>query len=811
MSFFLDVVLPLPLKETFTYVITPAEAEVLQPGMRVVVPFGKRKMYTAIVFKVHQAAPKAYQPKQIDSIIDSSSVISSVQLSFLAWIASYYQAPLGLVFRTALPSVMLLESETEIIIHEWERLLPTLSKNAIKLLQQVQPNSTVSLSQVQQLIGVKNPFPVLNELVESNYAVLKEEVYAQYRPKTQTEVVLHPRLKNDDALKQLLESLASKPKQHKTLLTFLQQKDTVVFSAFSKLETVSPSSLKTLIKQEVLVKQARVVDRLPAKTTPDNPLLPLSPPQEKAKTSIENHWKTKNITLLHGVTGSGKTEVYMQLIANQLRLGKQVLFLVPEISLTTQLMQRLFTFFGQQLVVYHSKYSPQERAETWGKINESRADAKLVLGARSAVLLPFQRLGLIIVDESHETSYKQYDAAPRYHARDAAMVLAHMHQAKVVLGTATPSVESYQHASTGKYGLVSLTERFQDAQMPEIHFVDLAEAYRKKQMKGHLAQSLAQAIEKTLLAKKQVLLFQNRRGYASFVECSQCAHVPQCPSCDVSLTYHQVSNELRCHYCGYMEQYAAACVAFGTVSPQTHGLGTQQLEEEIQQLFPSASVARMDLDTTRKKHAHQKLISAFAQRQIDILIGTQMVTKGLDFEHVTLVGVLSVDNFLHFPDFRAHERAFQVLTQVAGRAGRLGDKSKVLIQTFLPSHPVLKFVQEYDYTSFFEQQIEQREQFAYPPFRRIIRIELRHKNMSSLIDAGNWLKHGLQERFSSVLGPVPPLVARQRNYYILHTLIKLPLDASQSAAKSRLSALLHSFAQVGAFKQVKVSVDVDPQ
>lgn len=811
MPFFLDVILPLPLKETFTYAITPAEAEVLKPGMRVVVPFGKRKMFTAIVFNVHQNAPKAYEPKQIDSIIDTQPILAPVQISFLQWIASYYQAPLGLVLRTALPSVMLLESETELIIKEWKVVLPTLSKNAKKLLEQVQPNNTLSLSQVQQLIGVKNPFPVLNELVEAKYAVLKEEVYAQYQPKEQTEVVLHSRLKGDDALKQQLEDLASKPKQYKTLLTFLQQKEAVVLSDFSKLETVSPSSVETLIKHNVLVKQKRIVDRLPTKTIPDEPLLPLTLPQNNAKTAIQKSWESKAITLLHGVTGSGKTEVYMHLIQEQLSAGKQVLFLVPEISLTTQLMQRLYTFFGQYLAVYHSKYSPQERAETWEKINQNKPKARLVLGARSAALLPFHQLGLIIIDESHETSYKQYDAAPRYHARDAAMVLAQMHHAKVLLGTATPSVETYRHASTGRYGLVSLTERFQDAQMPEIHFVDLAEAYRKKQMNGHLAQSFVQAIEQTLQGKKQVLLFQNRRGYASFVECSQCAHVPQCPSCDVSLTYHQVSNELRCHYCGYSEQYTAACAACGTVSPQTQGLGTQQLEEEIQQLFPSARVSRMDLDTTRKKHAHHKLITAFAQGEIDILIGTQMVTKGLDFKHVTLVGVLSADNFLHFPDFRAHERAFQVLTQVAGRAGRFGDNSKVLVQTFQPSHPVLKFVQQYEYTSFFKQQIQQRQQFGYPPFMRIIRIELRHKNMSSLIDASSWLKQGLQERFSYVLGPAPPLVGRQRNYYILHTLIKLPLEVSSSAAKTRLAALLHSFAQVGAFKQVKVSIDVDPQ
>jgi len=811
MPFFVDVILPLPLKDTFTYAITPAEAEVIQSGMRIIVPFGKRKRYTAIAFRVHQNPPKAYDPKQIESIIDQQPVLSAVQLSFLEWMAAYYQAPLGLVVRTALPSVMLLESETEIVTHSWSKIPDTLSKNALQLLQQIQPNSLMSLSHIQQLITVRNPYPILKELAALGLVSLKEEVYAQYRPKTQKEIILHPKLHSDEALKATLEELAAKPKQHQTFLTFLQQKPPVVASEFSKLKTVSPSSLKTLIKHQILAKQERVIDRLPAKTTPDDPLLPLSPSQKEAKKDIEHFWKTKDITLLHGVTGSGKTAVYMHLIASQLAAGKQVLFLVPEIGLTTQLMQRLYQFFGQYLAVYHSKYSPQERAETWENILTNTSKALLVLGARSAVLLPFQNLGLVVVDESHETAYKQYDAAPRYHARDAAMVLARKHNAKVLLGTATPAMESYRHAETGKYGLVSLTTRFNEAQMPEISFVDLAEAYRKKQMKGHLAQELITSIEETLAVKKQVLLFQNRRGYASFIECSQCAHVPQCQSCDVSLTYHQVSNELRCHYCGYTEAYTAACVACGTVAPQAQGLGTQQLEEEIQQLFPSARIARMDLDTTRKKNAHAKLITAFTRQEIDILIGTQMITKGLDFEHVTLVGVLSADTFLHFPDFRAHERAFQVLTQVAGRAGRVGDSSKVLVQSFQPNHPVLRFVQCYDYPSFYAQQIQQREQFAYPPFVRMIRIELKHKNMATLVQAGEWLKKGLQERFRQVLGPAPPPVARVRNFYILHTLVKLPLTASQSGAKVRLDALLHSFSQVGAFRQVKVVVDVDPQ
>ena len=501
----------------------------------------------------------------------------------------------------------------------------------------------------------------------------------------------------------------------------------------------------------------------------------------------------------------------MHLINQQLAKAKQVLFLVPEIGLTTQLMQRLHTYFGKQLEVYHSRYSPQERTETWNKVLANKQEARLILGARSAVLLPFQNLGLVVVDESHEMSYKQYEASPRYHARDAAMVLSRMHQAKVILGSATPTIEIYAHAKSGKYGLVSMTTRYRDAQMPEISYVDLCDAYRKKQMNGHLAQPLIQAIEETLLSNKQVLLFQNRRGYASFVECRQCAHVPQCPSCDVSLTYHQVSKDLRCHYCGYTEKYTPACKACGTLAPQTQGLGTQQLEEEVQALFPSARISRMDLDTTRKKHAHRKLINAFSRQEIDILIGTQMITKGLDFKLVTLVGVLSADNFLNFPDFRAHERAFQVLTQVAGRAGRLGDKSKVLIQTYQPQHPVLGFISNYDYASFYQKQIKQRQQFGYPPYVRMIRIVLKHKNMSKLITAGEWLKKGLLARFSHVLGPVAPAVGRVRNYYILHILIKLPLDTSQSAAKKRLSNLLQSFGMVGAFSQVNASVNVDPQ
>jgi primosomal protein N' (replication factor Y) len=779
--------------------------------MRILVPFGKRKKYTAIAWHTHQVPPKTYAPKQIDSIIDMEAVLQPIQLKFLRWIANYYLSPIGLVLRTAMPSLMLLESETEIVTHEWEQLPTIGSKNALILLEQLETNCIYSIAQIQQLVTIKNPYAILKELVAAGYVSLKEEVYAKYTRKQQTELILHPNLKGDDALKTVMDQLAVKPKQYKTLLTFLQQKAPVVMSEFSKMETVSPSSLKTLIRNEVLTKFQRVMDRLPPKLTSDDPLMPLSDPQGEAKLAIETHWKTKDIVLLHGITGSGKTEVYMHLIAQQLAKGKQVLFLVPEIGLTTQLMQRLHTFFGKQLVVYHSRYSPQERTETWNKILANKEEARLVLGARSAVLLPFQNLGLVVVDESHEMSYKQFEASPRYHARDAAMVLSLMHQAKVVLGSATPTVESYAHAQSGKYGLVSMTARYRDAQMPVISYVDLSEAYRKKQMNGHLAQPLIQAMEETLISGKQILLFQNRRGYASFVECRQCAHVPQCTSCDVSLTYHQVSKELRCHYCGYTEPYTPACKACGTLAPQSQGLGTQQLEEEVQALFPSARISRMDLDTTRKKHAHQKLINAFSRQEIDILIGTQMITKGLDFKQVTLVGVLSADNFLHFPDFRAHERAFQVLTQVAGRAGRLGDESKVLIQTFQPQHPVLSFVSNYDYASFYELQIRQREQFGYPPYMRMMRVELKHKNMSTLITASAWLKKGLVVRFSHVLGPVAPAVGRVRNYYILHLLIKLPLDASQSAAKKRLSDLLKSFGMVGAFNQVNTSIDVDPQ
>lgn len=530
MSFFLDVVLPLPLKETFTYVITPAEIDVIRPGMRIIVPFGKRKKYTAIAWRIHQIPPKTYAPKQIESIIDTQVVIESKQLEFLHWIAEYYQSPIGLVLRTAMPSLMLLESETEIITHDWQQLPNTLSKNTILLLGQLQTNSSYSIAHIQQLIAIKNPYVILKELVAEGFVSLKEEVYAKYAPKQQTEIMLHPNVKGEDAIKQVMDELAAKPKQYKTLLTFLQQKTPVIMSEFSKIQTVSPSSLKTLIKNGVLVKYTRIIDRLSKKLTPDISLKPLSEQQLEAKSAIETQWQTKDVVLLHGITGSGKTEVYMHLIAHQLTMGKQVLFLVPEIGLTTQLMQRLYAFFGNHLTVYHSRYSPQERTETWNKILANKKEARLILGARSAVLLPFQNLGLVVVDESHDISYKQFESSPRYHARDAALVLSRLHKAKVVLGSATPTVESYAHAQSGKYGLVSMTVRFKDAQVPQIFYVDLSKAYLKKQMSGHLAQPLIRAIEETLVSGKQVLLFQNRRGYASFVECHQCAHVPQCSS-----------------------------------------------------------------------------------------------------------------------------------------------------------------------------------------------------------------------------------------------------------------------------------------
>jgi primosomal protein N' (replication factor Y) (superfamily II helicase) len=809
MPFFVDVILPLPIPKLFTYLVTEEEYDFIQPGIRIVVPFGNKKKYTALSHRTHQNTP-LYEAKSIEYIIDQQAVVSSRQLELWEWISHYYMSPLGSVFRTAVPSILLLESETELHFYRSCTDDIKLSTGAAQLLNALEQYGKLNLSDVVKLELSKSPYKLAQELLNQDLIHVREEVYTKFRPKQQKQLALVSSYKSESALRGLLKEIDRYPKQREILLQLIQLQTSIQKSEFLRMPGVSKSAVETLIKKGVLNQQTVVVDRLAAKKEAETPLQALSNSQQQALASLRDDRNQTDRFLLHGVTASGKTEVYMHLINEVIQQGKQVLFLVPEIALTTQIIQRLYVHFGKRMAVYHSRYTPSERVEVWNKVLAQNPSAQLIVGARSAVLLPFSNLGLIIVDESHEVAYKQFESNPRYHARDAAVVLASLHQAKIVMGSASPSIESTHNSHIGKYNLVEIKERYRGFSMPEIKLVDLKLSQKKKQMKGHFSQTLIDAISKTLEAKEQVILFQNRRGFSSFVNCTACGQVPQCPSCDVSLTYHKQNEKLKCHYCGYNVLSHAHCVACGTAHPKPMGLGTQQIETEIQQLFPDARVGRMDSDTTKGKHGHRDLINRFAQHDFDILVGTQMLTKGLDFGRVTLVGVVLADGLLNFQDFRAHERAFQMLLQVSGRAGRKDRMGLVLIQTYDNNHLVLQQLQQYDYDSMFSVQLKQREEFHYPPFMRLIRFELKHKNFSALQEAANWFSQALHNQFPQVLGPQSPPVGRIRNQFLIQILLKLPASQSAAPAKEQLMRICKRFEQIPAFRSVKLAIDIDP-
>ena len=809
MSFFVDVILPLPIPKLFTYLLTEEEYDFIQPGIRIVIPFGNKKKYAALSHSIHQNTPP-YEAKSIEYIIDQQPVVSSRQLELWEWISHYYMSPLGSVFRTAVPSILLLESETELHFHNNPSDDIKISTGAAKLLYALEQYGKLNLSDIVNLELSKSPYKLAQELLNHDLIHIREEVYTKFKPKQQKQLALTPTYKSEDALQVLLAEIDRYPKQRETLLQLIQQQTSIQKSEFLRVPGVSKSAVDTLIKKGVLDQQTVTVDRLAVKTEAETPLQSLTSPQQQALTSLVDDRNQTNRFLLHGVTASGKTEVYMHLILKVIQQGKQVLFLVPEIALTTQIIQRLYVHFGKSMAVYHSRHTPSERVEVWNKVLVQDTSAQLIVGARSAVLLPFSNLGLIIVDESHEVAYKQFESNPRYHARDVAVVLANLHQAKIVMGSASPSIESSHNSRNGKYNLVEIKERYRGFSMPAIEIVDLKLSQKKNQMNGHFSQTLIDAISKTIAAKEQVILFQNRRGFSSFVNCTACGHVPQCPSCDVSLTYHKQNEKLKCHYCGYHVLSHAHCVACGTAQPKPMGLGTQQIETEIQQLFPDVRVGRMDSDTTKGKHGHRDLINRFTQHDLDILVGTQMLTKGLDFGRVTLVGVVLADGLLNFQDFRAHERAFQMLLQVSGRAGRKDRMGRVLIQSYDNNHLVLQQLQQYDYDSMFSVQLKQREEFDYPPFVRLIRFELKHKNFSALQEAANWFSQALHNQFSQVLGPQSPPVGRIRNQFLMQILLKLPASQSGSPAKKQLTRICKRFEQISAFRSVKLVIDIDP-
>ncbi len=816
MANFINVILPIPLERHFTYSITEQEAAVLQPGMRVAVPFGKSKIYTGIIYSVHKTPPQAYEAKEIHELLDDFPIVTTIQLKHWEWIASYYMCTLGEVVRSALPGAFLLESETLVLRNiEFEIDENELEDDEFLVFEALQHQSILKVQEVAAIVDRKNVLPILQRLLEKKVIVLKEEVYEQYKPKLVRFVKLGADYHTDENLEELLNSLSRAPKQSQVVLAIFQiQGSTKKPIKVSELEKSSGSSkaiIKTLVDKGILEEYYIQTDRVTYEGTSDNSeSKDLNDHQEKALTDIKSAFEQNKVTLLKGVTSSGKTEVYVKLIEECLKKGLQALYLLPEIALTTQLISRLQEYFGEKIAIYHSKYSVQERVEVWQNVLQSKPKAQLVIGARSALYLPFSKLGLVIVDEEHESSFKQFDPAPRYHARDAAIVLGNLHGAQVLLGSATPSVESFYNAQTGKYGYAEITRRFGNVLMPDMELVDIKEAAKKKRMKGHFSERLLSEIEGTLAAGDQIILFQNRRGFAPLLECLTCGHTPQCPNCDVSLTYHQFRNQLRCHYCGHHTALPESCVACGSPELDTKGFGTEQIETEITSLFPEAKVGRMDLDTTRGKHGYEKIITAFEQKELDILVGTQMLTKGLDFRNVNLVGVMNADSLLNFPDYRAHERTYQLLTQVSGRAGRTKKRGKVIIQTYNPYHQILKQVTSGDYDGMYAEQYYEREQYKYPPVNRIIKVTFKHKNYTTLNEAADWFSGALRTNYGgTVLGPEYPPVARIRNQYLKHILIKVDKVKSLAQTKAKIKRIEKSFNAISMFRSVRVIYNVD--
>jgi len=780
--------------------------------MRVAVSFGKSKMYTGLVLNIHTNAPTLYEAKEIHQILDEIPLVNDKQLQHWQWIANYYMCSLGDVYRASLPSAFLLESET--IIYKNDIFLDEtiLLDDEFLIFEALQQQSQLTIHQVIAILGKKKVMPIVNGLIRKEAIVIKEEIYEQYKPKLVKYVRLHKNYTSDDSLGKLLEELSRAKKQREAVLGFFQlltSKKPIKAKELEEKVAVSSSILKSLVDKEIFEFYHIQIDRVQYKGD-TNDLKVLNEFQEKALAEIKETFKEKDVTLLHGITSSGKTEVYTKLIQEVLDEGKQVLFLLPEIALTTQIIVRLQYYFGEQISVFHSKYSINERVEVWNNVLNNKPKARIILGARSSVFLPFSNLGLIVVDEEHETSYKQFEPSPRYNARDAAIVLAKIHKAKILLGSATPSLETYYNAQQNKYGFVELNRRHGNVQLPKIELINVKEKQRKKEMKGHFSDRLLALIQEALELKEQVILFQNRRGYSPVVECKTCGVSPECPNCDVTLTFHKFKHELRCHYCSYQRAMPNSCGACGSNTLDTKGFGTEQIELELKEIFPEYKIGRMDLDTTRGKHGYQKIIGAFEAKEIDILVGTQMLSKGLDFENVSLVGILNADTMLNFPDFRAHERGYDMMVQVSGRAGRSKKQGNVAIQTYNPFHQILQQVSTTNYTDMYKEQLQERYQYKYPPYYRLIKITLKHRDYNKVDSGVNWLFKALYSSFGEhVLGPTAPAVARIRNQYIKNIIIKIPPKQGLAHTKSQITKIRNTFEAVPDFRPIRFIIDVD--
>jgi primosomal protein N' (replication factor Y) len=819
-TLFVDVIVPLSLPRLFTYRVPQILEPFIKSLQRVIVPFGKKKRYTAIVHHVHETPPREYEARYLEQILDEEPSISIKQLEFWEWMSDYYLCHLGEVMQAALPAGLKLSSETVIrALDSLENIDSSqVSDREYLILEALDKVKELSIKDIEHIAGIKTVYPIIREMMKKRLIAAEEELRNVFRQRTETWVHLHSDYQHEEALHQLLNQLKRAPKQQEFILAFLSMNPGINqnFPPVKKKELLQKtdstgSSLMQLLKKGVFVLEDVPVSRLTGESQTDANFQ-LSEAQNCALSSIHESFAEGRPALLHGFTGSGKTELYIRLIEEQIERGKQVLYMLPEIALTAQIINRLRIHFGRKVQVYHSRFSENERVEVWNAVlTADEESGMIVLGARSSVFLPFKDLGLVIVDEEHETSFKQNEPAPRYHGRDAAIMLASQFKADICLGSATPSIESYYNAQSGKYKLVKLQERFGGSVLPEIIINDLRADTKRRRMKGVFSPALIEEMEESLKKKRQIILFQNRRGFAPMIECHSCNHVPHCVQCDISLTYHKAIHQLRCHYCGYSMNVPSQCAQCSSTDLRMKGFGTEKIEEELSEILPDITSARMDLDTTRSKYAYHKLIEDFEQQRIQVLIGTQMVTKGLDFDLVDLVAVLSADSMLNYPDFRAFERSFQLFSQVAGRAGRREIQGRVIIQTWKPDHPVLIHVQNHDYETFYSEEIEERKRFFYPPFSRIIHITLKHETTDLLDQGAEQLANFLRQTFQSrILGPEYPAVARVRNLFQKRILMKIEPQVSLKKVKAELQKQIEFFFKEYPLKNFRLVIDVDP-
>ena len=818
---FAQVILPLSLHDSFTYKVPALLANEIAPGKRVIVQFGKKKLYAALVISLSDKKPEDIEVKEVLEILDEHPIIFPVNFKLWQWLAQYYCCTLGDVFRAALPTGLKLESKSKLFLTGVDEPVNLTPKEEL-IIRQLQEDVS-QLSDIEHKLGTEFSYQALRSLMDKKVVYAEEKISSKYKPKTESFIKLHGSISSEKMLQEKAESLKRAKKQQELLFHFCAI--TNVFSdeqinEIPKKELLSGTAfsgnlVKELVKKKILTEHHKQVSRLEEEKIEQVSINLLNKHQAKAYEEIKTSFETQQVTLIHGITASGKTEIYIHLIDEIIKTGRQALYLVPEIALTTQIVKRLKNVFGNKVGIYHSKLNSQERVEIWEKVLQFNDNPKegyqVVLGARSAVFLPFSKLGIVIVDEEHENSFKQFDPAPRYNARDMAVVLGYQNDAKVLLGSATPSFESYYNALKNKYGLVNLTKRHSEMELPEIMVADIKRAYKRKQMRSFLTPELFEMMETALEKNEQVILFQNRRGYSPYVECFTCGDIPKCRNCDVSLTYHKYKRRLSCHYCGFSYQLPDKCDNCGSPELKTRGYGTEKIEDELKSLFRNARIARMDLDTTQSKNAFAKIVKNLEERKTNILVGTQMVTKGLDFEHVSVVGILNADNLINFPDFRAHERAYQLISQVAGRAGRKHKQGKVVIQTSQPDHPLIELIREQNYQATLKEQFEERQLFKYPPFYRLVKIVIKHKNVQTVDRAANQLAQQLRKHKQLVvMGPEYPLISRIQLWHHKEIWIKIDRKLNLDLVKKEITAAVKAVKHLPANSSCVFNIDVDP-